>query len=261
MNLKPSEATHQELEKKLKAVYRPGGRAREYSEWALNLSLGCTHGCKYCYAPKVVRRSREEFHSSAPIRNGIFPKLEHDLELMRDAGIGDRVLLCFTTDPYCTPEMTRATRRALEMFLKYNVPFQVLTKWGKRAIHDLELYRECDAFGTTLTFDDPEDSEYHEPNAAPPHERYEAIQAASDRGIYTWVSFEPVLDEGQTEYLFRKTVPYVDLYKIGMTNHGYPHTVKDWCAFGHRMAQLCEQYGKAYYLKEDLRKKMAKSTT
>jgi DNA repair photolyase len=244
------------LEKQLKAVYRPRGRAIEYSEWALNLSLGCTHGCKYCYAPRVVHKSKEEFYAAAPIRNGIFKKLEHDLELMRDAGIQDRVLLCFTTDPYCTLEMAMATRRAIEMFLKYDVPFQILTKGGRRAIHDLELYRECDAFGTTLTFDDPEDSEYHEPNAAPPHERYEAIQSASDRGIFVWVSFEPVLDDEQTEYLFRKTVPYVDLYKIGTTNYGYPHTVKDWGVFGKRMIELCDKYGKAYYIKEDLQKEM-----
>jgi DNA repair photolyase len=64
------------LEKKMKAVYRPRGRAREYSEWALNLSIGFTHGCKYCYAPKVVRKSKEEFHAAAPVRGGIFEKLE-----------------------------------------------------------------------------------------------------------------------------------------------------------------------------------------
>jgi DNA repair photolyase len=241
---------------RLEAIYQPKGRAREYANYALNLSTGCTHGCKYCYVPAMLRKTREEFHAAAPLRGNIFAKLERDLTKMQAAGIRDHVVMSFTTDPYCTPEMAAATRRALQMFRAYDVPFTVLTKGGMLAIKDFDLYRECDAFGTTLTFDDQDDSEAIEPNAALPGKRYGAIQEASDRGIFTWVSFEPVLDVDQVEYLFRKTVPYVDLYKIGKTNHGYPHRVKDWGAFGRRMVELCEEYGKLCYIKRDLAEEM-----
>lgn len=32
-----------------KAIYQPGGAAREYSPWACNLYNGCTNRCDYCY--------------------------------------------------------------------------------------------------------------------------------------------------------------------------------------------------------------------
>lgn len=32
-------------------IYKTTGRAREYSELAVNLYQGCAHACAYCYAP------------------------------------------------------------------------------------------------------------------------------------------------------------------------------------------------------------------
>ena len=240
---------------RLEAIYQPKGRAREYAEYALNLSLGCTHGCKYCYAPAVLHKSREDFHAAAPLRLGIFEKLERDLKKMQAAGIRDQVLMSFTTDPYCTPEMAAATRRAIEMFVQYDVPFQVLTKAGWRAAADFELYRPCDAFGTTLTLMDAYYSKEIEPNAASPYHRYCVLWIAKKRGIRTWVSFEPVLNGHFVERLFDNTREFVDLYKIGKCSR-YPSNVRDWGAFGRRMVKLCERYGKDYYIKRDLAEEM-----
>jgi len=163
--------------------------------------------------------------------------------------------MCFTTDPYCTEEMAATTREAIKLFRKYDVPFTVLTKNGKRAENDFSLYRSCDAFGTTLTI---RDRSSIEPYAGTRFERTHALFLAHKRNIRTWVSFEPVLNEWDVIDLFALTKGWVDLYKIGKTNHGYPHNVQDWGAFGRRMVELCERHGKAYYIKEDLRAEMEK---
>lgn len=38
----------------MNVIYEPKGRAREYAPLACNLYMGCTHGCKYCYAPACM---------------------------------------------------------------------------------------------------------------------------------------------------------------------------------------------------------------
>ena len=37
-----------------KAIYRPKGRAREYSPWACNLYVGCQNDCTYCFNKRGV---------------------------------------------------------------------------------------------------------------------------------------------------------------------------------------------------------------
>ena len=83
-------------------IYRPKGKAREYSEdFALNIYTGCPHMCSYCYSPSVLRRNREEFHSIIKPREGIVEATEKQLEHWVKSGIaGKTVHLCFTCDPF-----------------------------------------------------------------------------------------------------------------------------------------------------------------
>ena len=47
----------------MKPIYEPKGAAKEYGDYAINIYTGCPHGCFYCFAPSVLRRDREAFHS------------------------------------------------------------------------------------------------------------------------------------------------------------------------------------------------------
>ena len=245
---------------KLKVIYEPTGRAREYSPLAANLYSGCNHGCLYCYAPDCMKRDRHEFYNIQKLRTEIIEKLEKDCIELQRAGNKDRVLLSFTCDPYQRLDDTvMATRAALIFFKLYSIPFQILTKAGHRAIRDFDLYKPGDAFATTLTFLDLAKSLYYEPQAALPEDRIATIKAAKSVGIETWVSFEPVLNDEEVYKLLDVTREYVDLYKVGKVSRFKPDKEINWNKFAYEIVNRLEKHGKKYYIKDDLKKHLIKT--
>jgi DNA repair photolyase len=237
----------------LKVVYEPRGRAREYSSLAVNLYNGCNHGCKYCYSPDCMRRDRQEFYTKQTARACVLEKLQADCRQL--AGTKERILLCFTCDPYQElDDKLRFTRNALGLFKLYDIPFQVLTKGGYRAKRDFDLYKPGDAFATTLTFMTSYKSSEYEPQAAPPYDRIDTIKTAKNYGIETWVSFEPVLNDEEVFRLLDATYEYVDLYKVGKISRFKPDKEIDWDRFAYEIVNRLEKYGKKYYIKDDLKK-------
>ena len=159
-------------------------------------------------------------------------------------------MLSFTSDPYHNQEAADFTRAALELFIKYSVNWNVLTK-NKEARRDFHLYRGGDKFGMTLTFRSNEDSMSHEPKASLPIDRMVTLKMAHEARIPTWVSMEPVIDPSQTLKLIELTREFVDFYKVGKIN--YQKTSVDWVKFRTEAIALLEQHGKKYYIKKDLR--------
>jgi len=65
----------------------------------------------------------------------------------------------------------------------------------------------------------------------------------------------PVLDPKVSLRIIENTWEWVDLYKIGKLNHDPEREAKiDWRSFGAKAIELCQRYGKRYYIKEDLAK-------
>ena len=232
----------------MKVIYRPGGRALEYSLLALNHYTGCGHGCTYCYVPSVLHIPVSQFNEPR-VRKNVLEFLAK--EAPRYACTDERVLLCFTCDPYQPlDDKEKLTRSVIKVLKENDIPFQVLTKGGLRATRDFDLYQAGDAFATTLTYADKRESAEKEPVAALPAERIEAIRIAHERKIETWVSLEPVVDVEQTLALIRMTHEFVDLYKIGKLNHY--RSLINWREFGIKAIDLCHKLQKRYYVKRDL---------
>ncbi len=231
-------------------IYEPKGRAQEYSWLAANLFSGCSHGCAYCYARKMAAQFGTDFDNPT-VKKYVLTELEKDAR--KYAGTDKRVLLCFSCDPYQPLELQeRITREAIIILKENDINFQVLTKAGLNAARDFDLYKTGDAFAATLTYIERDDSLRDEPGAALPAERIEALRQGHDRGIEIWTSLEPVLDVEQSLEIIRQTHEFVDLYKIGKLNHK-PSSI-DWRQFGIEAIKLCEQYGKRFYIKDDLAK-------
>jgi len=232
------------------AIYEPRGAALEYCEAACNLYRGCVHGCRYCYAPSAVRRTREDFHSGRQLRDGILDALRRDLFV---GACGDsRVLFCFTSDPYQVGCDNSATRAALEMCSAASRPFAVLTKGGMRAADDFDLYEGNGWFGTTLAFTDDRSRQAWEPCAASVESRIEAIRTAHSLGIRTWVSMEPVIEPAQALDLVLELRHDVDEWRVGRWNHDARANSIDWTEFTSLAIRTCLDTGADFMLKEAL---------
>lgn len=236
----------------MSVIYKPKGRAEEYSHLAINHYDGCDYNCEYCYVAGMPQWQDKDFYNTpAKVRKDVIEQLKR--EAGRYAGTDERVLLCFTCDPYQPLDDTeQITREVIKILRQYDIPFQVLTKGGTRAARDFDWYGPNDAFATTLTFLDETRSREYEPNAAIPHSRILAIEIARQLGIQTWVSLEPVIDAEQSLEIIRQTHQFVDLYKIGLLNHR-PSEI-NWQKFGQKAIELCREFETDYYIKRDLAK-------
>lgn len=238
----------------MNVIYEPKGRAREYSSLACNLYSGCTHGCKYCYAPACMRTTREKWHSGANPRKDIIKQFEKDASRL----VGDPrpILFCFLTDPYQPLERKeRLTRQALEIVNRYGLHSQILTKGFADIIsEDLELIKAAGTeLGLTISFVDDAKRKTWEPFASSISDRLKTLQNASEMGVFTWVSLEPVIDPEQALELIEKAHSYVQFWKIGKLNHMKDEEAKvDWAKFLHNVEALLKSLNAKYYIKKDL---------
>lgn len=233
----------------MQAIYEPAGAAREYSPLACNLYKGCSHGCRYCYAPACLRMKPDEFWAGGSPRPGVLAQLAKDAPKHRS---GKPVLFCFTSDPY-QPHEDGTTRQAIRVLKDAGVSFNVLTKGGRRACRDIDLYRRGDAFGTTILFTRDEDRRQWEPNAAPVADRIETIRRFHEAGVRTWVSIEPVIEPAQAVAVVTNLAPIVDEFRVGKLNHHAVAASVDWTTFARDVIGALDASGCDYMVKDALR--------
>lgn len=241
----------------LKVIYEPKGRAREYSSLAINIISGCDMGCKYCYVPAMTFTKKDNFHKDSKHRKDVLKNLEDDLIYLQQINNQKLIMFSFTSDVYqLDNNFNSITREALLLFKKYNQPFHLLTKGGLRACRDFDLYKKSDWFACSLTFMDENKSLEIEPNAALPLDRIKSLKIAKDKGIKTWVSFEPTLDAEETYRLYEASKHFTDFYKIGKVSR-YKVDV-NWVEFTNKIADIMEADKKPFFLKYDLREYLIK---
>lgn len=230
----------------MKPIYVPKGKAKEYGDYALNIYTGCPHRCFYCFAPNVLHKSREEFHTNVQPRAGIVEATKQQLE--KDKITGKLIHLCFACDPYPTGYDTTPTREIIKAIKESGNNVQILTKGdGSR---DFDLLDENDWYGITL--DGATTRTGHFDNA--PLFRYTNLIKAHEKGIRTWVSFEPVLNAENVLGMIKDIAPHTDKVKIGKLN--YHKSDINWAEFGRNAEAICKKIGVDYYIKESLRAEM-----
>ena len=227
----------------MKPIYEPKGKAKEYGDYAINIYTGCPHECFYCFAPNVLHREKEKFHSCIAPRENIVEETIKQIE--RERITGKLIHLCFTCDPYPCGYDTTPTREIIKVIKESGNNVQILTKGdGSR---DFDLLDEHDWYGITLDGADCK---------APTKERLDSLAEAHSKGINTWVSFEPVTNEREFFIELHCVSLIVDKVKIGKLNY-HPSDI-DWKSFGEKAETLCKSLGLDYYIKDGLRAEMLK---
>lgn len=235
----------------MKPIYKPKGAAAEYGDYAVNIYTGCPHRCYYCFAPQVLHRDREVFHTCVEPRKDIVFELRRQLE--REQITGQLIHLCFTCDPYPTGYDTTTTREVIQALKEYGNHVQILTKGDGRK--DFDILDNGDWYGVTISCG-PEDCKKFEPCARNTFDRLVDIYDAKIKGIKTWVSFEPVLDPEIIITVIRQHYDLFDRVKIGKLNY-HPSNI-DWAQFGREAEALCKSLGLDYYIKDSLQAEMEK---
>jgi DNA repair photolyase len=233
-------------------IYTPRGKALEYSDLAANLYTGCSHGCRYCYCPAILRMNIDDWANDPKPRRDILNQLDRDAAKLY--GDNREILLSFMSDPYHSDGAAIVTRQALLILERHRLRVQVLTKGGKRSIGDFDiLARNSWKFGSTIIFLNERLREEWEPGGASIAERIETVREAHRQGIFTWVSVEPVIDAAEALSVMRELRDVVDLWKVGKLNHDKEREAAiDWQKFlSDTEATLA---GKNFIIKKDLEK-------
>lgn len=253
-------------------IYVPKGKAKEYGGLALNIYRGCTNGCEYCYAPKMLRMIPPAFHAEAIPRVEIVESVKKTLEKgyvrHKEGDISEKVELngklihlCFTCDPYPAGVDTTATREIINLIKESGNHVQILTKSGEAATRDFDLLDENDWFGITFT---GYSSQAFEPEAASAEERIATLEKAKEAGLNTWVSCEPVINQNDIEKLIRTHHKVIDKIKIGKPNYVEGEIICEkqspipWGEWGKHIEAVCREVGIDYYIKDGLREDIDK---
>lgn len=159
-------------------------------DYALNPYRGCTHACVYCYAPFVLRETRE-WGRFVDVKQNIPRILEGELRKKKKGVVG----IGTVTDAYQPIEKkTEITRRCLEVLLRYDFPVSIQTK-SSLVLRDLDLIKKFstkDAGITLTTFDDALRRTY-EPGSSSVEERLSTLARLHSEGIETWAFLGPIM--------------------------------------------------------------------
>jgi len=239
---------------KLKVIYEPSGRAREYAPLAFNPWIGCTGGCRYCYAKHMARMTAEDFHQ-VPVPKDKLAAFEHDCKTLRDAGDDRIIFMSFMCDPFqrFNDKQEDLIYHYINIAVFYGRKVRTLTKvprnvdWTKMFAVD---------FGVTLSGENVIPIEHGTDLQS---DRIKALRIAKAKGHTTWVSMEPVINPDMCLLILRSFGPEVDFWRIGKLNardanmKAIENSI-DWKSFGEEVSRILPE-GK-YMLKEDLLKEM-----
>jgi DNA repair photolyase len=158
-------------------------------DYSINPYRGCTHCCKYCYAPYILREKREWGTFIEPKVNA--PEiLEKELKRNKPGNI----FISSVTDPYNSlEEKYKLTRRVLEKLIGTKFTASIQTK-SPLILRDIDILKKINCeVGMTITTFDENARKVFEPNASQSIERLETLKKLKHGGIRTYVFFGPIL--------------------------------------------------------------------
>lgn len=254
-------------------LYEPKGKALETARFiagqedrifVCNPYKGCFHGCWYCYNPKIMKISKEEFKNiqiKGEDEDHVINKVKYDLRNFEDDI--DWIYLSFATDPFQyipDEEMYNNIITGILEVLKDNgISTITLTKGVIDEYHDYDLYP--DWYGITLVSLSEEFRLKYEIDSAPFNKRIEALKKAHEMGIKTWVSVEPYPTPSLFKQQFRpvlEAVDFVDKIILGKWNYDYRASgrfaEKFYLKKMEDFIEFCDEKGIQYKVKEDISK-------
>ena len=171
------------------------------ADYVINPYLGCSFGCKYCYASFMARFASIEESSWG---NFVYAKVNAP-ELIKkelsgrkkDKYIGKRILLSSVTDPYQPCENRyQLTKSILQEFTSTRVDskIEILTR-SPIVARDRDILSQlphCEVGMTVHYIEEDESISMLEPRGYPMRKRLKALAQLADSGIRTYAFIGPL---------------------------------------------------------------------
>jgi DNA repair photolyase len=204
---------------------------KSLSSWALNLFMGCAHGCRFCYVTDTSANKQSRLLKSYGVRDAVedwgsyvlvrpwnrakfmasLRKAENTHPGLLNADGNRAVFLCSTTDAYQVirnpdPEIAKmlneeareVLRNALTAILEDStLNVRILTR-SPLARNDFDLFKKFGdrlLLGTSLPTMDDKLRKLYEPDVPHPKKRLKLLTDAHAAGINTYVAVAPVFPE------------------------------------------------------------------
>ena len=204
---------------------------KSLSNWSFNISVGCSHACRFCYVPSTSTNKQAprlksyqvtdpdeqwgEYSLLRPWREKDFLASLKKAEAIPRKGLkpdGNRaVMFCTTTDPYqvfkaSTPEKTNLLNQSANALVRKaliairdqsTLNVRILTR-GPLARLDFDLFKSFGnrlVFGMSLPTLRNDLSKIYEPKAPAPSQRLKTLQEAKKAGLHVYVAMAPTYPE------------------------------------------------------------------
>ena len=163
------------------------------SDYNMNLYRGCSHGCIYCDSRSTCYHV-EDFDRVCVKENALV-LLRDELRRKVRTGVIGSGAMCDSYNPFERTELV--TRHALELMDAFGFGASMLTK-SPLILRDTDLYQEISTHSPvlcmmTITTADDGLSKKIEPGVPASSERFAAVRAMADQGLYTGVVMTPLL--------------------------------------------------------------------
>lgn len=179
------------------------------SDYVINPYVGCTHGCKYCYASFMKRftKHNEEWGDFIDIKrcaNKIDTK-----KLMRKT-----IFLSSVTDCYNSYEKEyELTRNILKQLIGIDCTVNISTK-SKLILRDLDILKQLSHVTVAMSINTVnEDFRKNMDCASSIEERFACLKTLHENGIYTIVFISPIFPYiTEWQQIIEASCNYVDEY-------------------------------------------------
>jgi len=205
------------MEKKADNKQQRIGGTREWAVAEINCSLGCPHGCRYCYA-RYDQVERRALTTDASWRTPVEVDTGQGAATRKYPG---RVM--FPSHHDIVADNLASSIRLLRQLLVAGNDVLVVSKPHIDVISHLcrefQEYKRNILFRFTITARNPEILSFWEPYAPLYPERMKSLMHAFDAGFATSVSIEPMLDTGDVVAMVFELLPFVtDTIWLGKMN-------------------------------------------
>ena len=213
------------------------------SDYVINPYIGCTHGCKYCYASFMKRFTghKEEWGTFIDIK--ICDKRINTKKLENKT-----IFLSSVTDCYNQlEEKYKITRRILKELINVNCNLNISTK-SKLILRDIDLLKQMKNLTVSMSINTLDENFKNDmDNASPIKERLNTLRELHDNGIYTVLFMSPIFPYiTKFKEIIEISKEYIDEYWFENLNLRGAYKTKILLYIQEKYPKLINEYNDIY---------------